>query len=69
MRDPVRIQRILNKVSIIWNAFPDFRFGQLFVVAGYPASERNPFYLEDEEFEKLLDKWIKDNNLENGWKS
>lgn len=69
MRDPSRIQRILNKISIIWTAYPDFRFGQLFVVAGHPHSERNAFYLEDEDFEKYLDKCIKDNNLDKGWKS
>lgn len=69
MRDPARIQRILNKISLIWSTYPDFRFGQLFVVTGHPSSERNAFYLEDDEFEKHLDKWIKDNNLDKGWKS
>ena len=44
MRDPKRIDEILNTVKIVWEQYPDWRFGQLVVnVLGV-----DPFYIEDE---------------------
>ena len=44
MRDPKRIDEILNAVKTVWEQYPDWRFGQLVVnVLGV-----DPFYIEDE---------------------
>lgn len=66
MRNPDRIKRILNKLEIYWKEYPDTRFGQLIsnithtIVA--PVGLPDLFYLEDDEFEIELDKWIKNLN-------
>ena len=69
MRDPVRVSRILNKLNTAWSHYPDMRFGQMFFVIGRPLFTMDPFFVEDDAFEKVLDDWLKAHNLENGWKS
>ena len=53
MRDKNRIPKILNELERIWKANPDFRLGQLMVIATKP---KNPcpevFYIEDEDILK-----------------
>lgn len=56
MRDPKRIERILGKLQDLWLAYPDLRFCQLMGNATYPIED--PFYLEDELFEKRIDDII-----------
>lgn len=55
MRDKNRIPKILNELKRIWEANPDFRLGQLIVIATKP---KNPspsvFNIEDEELLKGL---------------
>ena len=55
MRDKNRIPKILNELARIWKANPDFRLGQLMVIATKP---KNPypsvFNIEDEELLKGL---------------
>lgn len=55
MRDPKRIQRIMEQVERIWKENPDMRLGQVFEL----IKERNQgpvdsFYVEDGEWEILL---------------
>lgn len=51
MRNPNRIDRILNEIRIIWKKYPDLRLGQLILnVIEDPAL----YYIEDEELVKLL---------------
>jgi len=51
MRDPDRIDRILDQLRITWKRVPDWRLGQLVV----NVTERpDPFYVEDDVFEKML---------------
>lgn len=69
MRDPTRIKRILNKLETAWLKYPDFRLGQLYSVVSHPICTIDPFFVEDDSFEQVLDKWLKDHNLESGWKS
>ncbi|EDP96474.1 hypothetical protein U8527_10190 [Kordia algicida OT-1] len=57
MRDKNRIPKILEKLEEVWEANPDFRLGQLLMVAVRPE---NPcpemFYVEDDKLlEKLID--------------
>lgn len=51
MRNPNRIDRILNEIRIIWKQYPDLRLGQLILnVVEDPAL----YYIEDEELVELL---------------
>lgn len=77
MRDPVRIQRILNKLAAAWQHSPDLRLGQL--VQGVrdindPFSDHcipELFYIEDDTFEEHLDSWLEFYGItvSGGWKS
>jgi uncharacterized protein YihD (DUF1040 family) len=55
MRDPKRIDEILNELREVWMANPDLRFGQLVVNVVKPK-EPTPevFYIEDDEFRGRL---------------
>lgn len=56
MRDPKRIDEILNTIKIVWEQYPDMRFGQLIVnVLGI-----DPFYLEDTQTLTAFETWIKE---------
>ena len=56
MRDPNRIDEILNIVKIVWNQYPDMRFGQLVVnVLGI-----DPFYVEDDLILKAFQNWVEE---------
>ena len=60
MRDPTRIDRILALVAALWHKDPELRLIQLllYVSSKSPHIQANspgdPFYLEDEELERLL---------------
>ncbi len=56
MRDPKRIEVILQEISNIWHANPDLRLGQLICnVIQDPAL----YYVEDKELVKLLKDFYK----------
>lgn len=66
MREPERIERILNLIKIIWSKHPDMRYGQLYDSLlttylhnkgekfSYFNIERTMWNLEDAEFEQFL---------------
>lgn len=57
MRDPKRIDEVLNTVKTVWEQYPDMRFGQLVVnVLGI-----DPFYIEDDVILKAFQNWIEEN--------
>lgn len=63
MRDPTRIKPLMQKLAHMWQQHvPDWRFGQLmsnflgFVVA---ETNRDIFFIEDEEMENLILKFFK----------
>lgn len=60
MRDPIRIQRILNKLAAAWQAMPDLRLGQLVSHATNPCLKEYDglWLMEDDEFERKLDEWL-----------
>lgn len=71
MRDPNRIPRVMQKIQTVWLGTPDLRFWQLmailkdrYAIDKFPERktfEVKPddlFYLEDEDFEKVLDNLI-----------
>lgn len=62
MRDPNRINRILEKLRAAWLSSPDLRLGQLVTTAVAVAEKRQVddiFYIEDEQTEKGLETILK----------
>ena len=55
MRDPKRIWLFLSKLAELWELKPDYRFWQL--LQSIPL-DRDPFFLEEDETEAILDKEI-----------
>jgi hypothetical protein len=53
MRDPKRIPRILTKLQIIWEHYPELRFGQL------SSLLEEEFYTEDDALERTIDNIIR----------
>jgi uncharacterized protein YihD (DUF1040 family) len=58
MRPTNRIERILEKLKRVWEKQPDTRLGQL--ISNLPKDDRDIFFIEDEELEKMLDKDLED---------
>jgi uncharacterized protein YihD (DUF1040 family) len=58
-RNPKRIKKILKKVKKLWKKSPDLRFGQLIFNL---MRESNQFYLEDDNFVKILQEKFKNIN-------
>lgn len=54
MRDPDRISRIMAKLTELWHEHPDYRLGQLVSNLMGPGAH-DVFFLEDDEWEKLID--------------
>lgn len=52
MRDPQRIDRILNLIAVIWRREPDLRLGQLLL--SFAGFEGDIFYYEDDKTEEKL---------------
>jgi hypothetical protein len=75
MRDPIRIQRILNKLAAAWKASPDLRLGQLVDNVTHnivtPHGTVSLFDAEDSIVEASLDGWLVDHNIKvsGGWQS
>jgi hypothetical protein len=56
MRDPARIDRIIEKLWALWKTQPDLRLGQLLVNVIRPSQPcPQVFYVEDTTTEKKLD--------------
>ena len=51
MRDPERIDRIVELLRRYWHQYPDQRLGQLIVNV---TGSSDPFYREDDETEQRL---------------
>jgi hypothetical protein len=56
MRDPARIEPMLNRIRILWELYPDWRLGQLLVNIVRPKrSCPEVFYIEDDELIRRLE--------------
>jgi|WetSurMetagenome_2_1015567.scaffolds.fasta_scaffold606109_1 hypothetical protein len=51
MRDPKRIDSIIENLKCIWKCFPDLRLGQLILNS---ISESELYYIEDKDFIKKI---------------
>jgi hypothetical protein len=59
MRDPARIDGVLNAIRRAWKQEPDLRLGQLIVVAARPKEPcPEVFSLEDTELMKGLEEYL-----------
>ena len=58
MRDKGRIKDFLVRLEALWNKYPDLRIGQLLINV---AHKTDIFYIEEDEFIKLMDKWEEEN--------
>lgn len=54
MRDPKRIPEFLAVLQKCWEKVPDWRFGQLVENFKRFSGKADLFYIEDDDFEKLL---------------
>ena len=58
MRDKLRIKRVLDKLSTIWEYYPDLRFWQMLInITNFKGHD--VFFFEDKLFEAELDKEIR----------
>lgn len=59
MRDPNRIDPLLEKLRQAWQAYPDMRLGQLVVaLSSYASNSMDPFYVEDDKMSEAIDKFM-----------
>jgi len=60
MRDQKRIDRIILLLDEAWKLVPDWRLGQL-ISNLLGAGRQDVFHPEDDVWEKLLEKFIREN--------
>lgn len=55
MRDPKRIDPIIDRIRNFWKAYPELRLGQILTNAiGGKFDDSKLFYIEDDVLEKVL---------------
>lgn len=59
MRDIKRIERMLEKLRIVWEAYPDLRFGQLLINMRITSDNNRDWMIEDNMTEKQIDYILK----------
>jgi uncharacterized protein YihD (DUF1040 family) len=56
VRDPIRIDRIVSRLSELWKKYPDLRLCQLIInLVG-----SDTYYVEDDVLEKAINKYIEE---------
>jgi len=61
MRDPKRIDKVMDALKSVWKKVPDWRLGQLIVNISRDAGYSDPFFMEDDRLLAVIRKWGKDN--------
>lgn len=59
MRDPKRIDRVIEQLTLAWHAFPDMRLGQLILNITRVETTSHLWNLEDDTISKLLDTFAR----------
>lgn len=55
MRNPNRINEIIDELKVYWNNHPNWRLGQLISNLSYELTgDNDPFFITDEELLELL---------------
>ena len=54
MRDPNRIDTVIEAVKEEWRQVPDWRLGQLIVNISRAAGKMDPFFLEDDMLMNII---------------
>lgn len=61
MRDKARISEFMNRLQVVWEEYPDMRFGQLIFNILSMMSRTDilvdPFYLEEKDFLWLIEEY------------
>ena len=63
MRNPNRIDKFCDELNKLWHQVPDWRFGQFILnmeLACRVHTGRDAFYLEDDEFFKFMNEYLKE---------
>ena len=63
MRDPKRIRKFCDELATMWEAVPDWRFGQLIsnVLGSYQGKTgKDIFFIEDEEMIEVFKSYLGD---------
>ena len=59
MRDPARIEEILERIRVAWHKSPDFRLGQFLVCATDPRTEvPEIFGMEDDILIERIERFF-----------
>ena len=58
MRDPGRIDEIIELVKQLWTSYPDWRFGQLICTVSTKLGYEDPFFVEDDLFKKKIEELL-----------
>lgn len=57
MRDPARIDPLIEDLHDLWKRYPDMRLCQLIVNL---TNSTDPFYVEDTALEQAIQRWKED---------
>ena len=61
MRDPNRIDHVVETIRRVWHLVPDWRLGQLVCNLARECGAWDSFYMEDDMLEDAARSWIKQN--------
>lgn len=56
MRDPKRIDKVMDALKSVWKKVPDWRLGQLIVNISRDAGYSDPFFMEDDRLLAVIRK-------------
>lgn len=60
MRDPERIDKVLEKIKQLWKQVPDWRLGQLIVnLNKHSGFGNDAFYIEDDKLIESIEEFLK----------
>ena len=60
MRDINRIRPFCERLAAAWERFPDLRFGQFIFNVYSRHTSGDPFFVEDDETIKMIEKFVDD---------
>jgi len=58
MKDPGRIDEIIELIKQLWSSYPDWRFGQLICNISTKLGYEDPFFVEDDLLKKKIEELL-----------